>query len=142
MRENAIKPLLVCAKEWAALLATLSLYTTCLSAEAAACIGDGVLGKTITVSGVCPGYLYSTEANGAYELQGTTSDGREYYANAAGNGQYLFYDAECTGAETFPARWMITYLKPNITATEGLVDCHAPGAYQETSAQTLPSNAS
>eukprot|EP00729_Bicosta_minor_P032936 gene32936-biopygen29676 len=118
----------------------LSLCNLCSPAEAAACDGDGALGKQMTVSGACE---FISAVNGAYTLQGTTADGREYYVN--GNGNYLFYDADCGGdAATYSARWKIAPAKPSTAATTDLVGdggtC-AQNAYLKTAARTLPSSA-
>lgn len=126
--------------EWAALLAMLSLCNLCSPAEAAACDGDGALGKQMTISGACE---FISAVNGAYTLQGTTADGREYYVN--GNGNYLFYDADCGGdAATYSARWMIAPAKPSTAATTDLAGdggtCLAHADLVST-ARTLPSSA-
>jgi len=81
--------------------------------------------------------------NGAYTLQGTTADGREYYVNGAG--RYLFYDSNCGGdALTYSAKWMIAPAKPSTAATTDLVGdggtCGAAAALAST-ARTLPSSA-
>lgn len=92
------------------------------------------------VSGACERKSF---LNGAYTLQGTTADGRAYYANS--NGQYIFYDADCSGSGgTLSARWKIVSDKPSTTATTDLAGdggtC-AASAYLETTDRTLPSSA-
>eukprot|EP00729_Bicosta_minor_P003690 gene3690-biopygen9005 len=118
----------------------LSLCNLCSAAEAAACDGDGALGKQMTISGACE---RRSDLNGAYTLQGTTADGREYYVNGAG--YYLFYDANCGGdAETFLARWKIAPVKPSTTATTDLAGDGGTClvyAILNTAARTLPSSA-
>ena len=97
----------------------------------------------MVVSGACEQKAF---LNGAYTLQGTTLDGREYFANG---GYYLYYDSDCGGDAktlTFPARWMIGPSKPSITAAHDLAgdgeSCRTFGYLESTAAAvTSTSNA-
>ena len=90
------------------------LLLTPAPADGAACDGEGATGKQVVVSGACEQKSF---LNGAFTLQGTTQDGKEYFVN---RGHYLYYDSNCGGdVGTAPAQWMFAD-KPSTTAAQDL----------------------